>query len=216
MPKPAASRPPPAEPRSSLPPPSPGSPQRTGYAGWVMLGLMLAGFALYKHYGSEADPQPAIAYTSFYRQVADEKVESVTLRGLNVLGKFKAATDVEGHKLSTFRSMVPAQEDRDLLPLLREKGVKVEVQSEEPPRAIQLLSAVLPFLLIAGLWIFLSRRAQTMMGPGGPLTPLRKGSGGERQIRRRGGAQDAQARSTRDRRFSERAHPLSAAGRQGP
>jgi len=174
MPKSALSRPPP-EPRSSRVPPSPNPPERNGYTGWVMLGLMLVGFAIYRHYAAEADPQPAIAYTSFYAQVAEQKVQSVTLRGLNVLGKFKAPTEVEGHKLTTFRSMVPAQEDRDLLPLLREKGVKVEVQSEEPPRAIQLLSAVLPFLLIAGLWIFLSRRAQTMMGPGGPLGNMLKG-----------------------------------------
>src|SRR6185295_2792258 len=164
---------------------------------WVMLGLMLAGFGLYKHYASEADPQPAIAYTSFYQQVAEQKVESVTLRGLNVHGKFKAPTDVEGHKLSTFHSMVPGQEDRDLLPLLREKGVKVEVQSEEPPRAIQILSAILPFLLIAGLWIFLSRRAQSMMGPGGPLGNMLKGrsrrflKGGRSrcEVRRRRGPQ---------------------------
>ena len=85
------------------------------------------------------EPLRSLTGVSVYQQVAEQKVESVTLRGLNVLGKFKAPTEVEGHKLSTFRSMVPAQEDRDLLPLLREKGVKVEVQSEEPPRAVQLL-----------------------------------------------------------------------------
>ena len=175
MPKSAASRPPPPDQRSSLVPPNPNSPERPGYTGWIMLGLVLTGFAVYRHYASDADPQPAIAYTTFYRQVAEQKVESVTLRGMNVLGKFKTPTEVEGHKLSTFRSMVPGQEDRDLLPLLREKGVKVEVQSEEPPRAVQFLSAVLPFVLIIGLWVFLSRRAQTMMGPGGPLGNMLKG-----------------------------------------
>ena len=177
MPKPTPSRPPPIEPRSSLPPPAPTptSPGGTGYKGWALLGLMIAGFYLYRHYAGEADTQPPIAYTSFYQQVTDGKVASVTLRGSNVLGAFKAPTDVEGKKLSTFRSMVPAQEDRDLLPLLRDKGVKVEVRSEEPPVALQLVGNLLPVLLIAGVWIFLSRRAQTMMGPGGPLGNMLKG-----------------------------------------
>jgi cell division protease FtsH len=173
MAKPTGSRPPPPEPRSSLPPPAP--PERVGYRGWIILAVMLAGFWLYKHYSSEADTQPAIAYTSFYQQLADQKIESVTLRGQNVLGKFKAPTDVEGHKLSTFRSMVPEQEDRDLLPLLREKGVKVDVRSEEQPAAVQILISVLPLILIIGVGMWLSRRAQTMMGPGGPLGNMLKG-----------------------------------------
>ena len=172
-PRGTGSRPPPEPPRSSLPPSAP--PERVGYRGWVILGVMLAGFALYKHFSGEADTQPPIAYTSFYQQLTDQKIESVTLRGQNVLGKFKAPTDVEGHKLSTFRSMVPEQEDRDLLPLLREKGVQVEVRSEEQPAGIQILISVLPLVLIIGVGLWLSRRAQTMMGPGGPLGNMLKG-----------------------------------------
>ncbi len=172
MPKSPGSRPPP-EPRSSLPPSAP--PERSGYRGWVVLALMLGGFWLYKHFSGDTDTQPAIAYTSFYQQLSDQKIESVTLRGQNVLGKFKAATDVEGHKISTFRSMVPEQEDRDLLPLLREKGVKVDVRSEDQPAGIQLLISLLPLVLIIGVGVWLSRRAQTMMGPGGPLGNIMKG-----------------------------------------
>src|SRR5450432_2896686 len=172
-PRGTGSRPPPEPPRSSLPPSAP--PERVGYRGWVILGVMLAGFALYKHFSGEADTQPHIAYTSFYQQLTDQKIESVTLRGQNVLGKFKAPTDVEGHKLSTFRSMVPEQEDRDLLPLLREKGVQVEVRSEEQPAGVQILISVLPLVLIIGVGMWLSRRAQTMMGPGGPLGNMLKG-----------------------------------------
>ena len=175
MPPPVASRPPPSiPPRSSLPPGQP-TPERPGYRGLLAFAVILAGFVLYKHFAGEAETQPAIAYTSFYQQVSDQKVSEVTLRGPEVLGKFKAPTEVEGHKLSTFRSMVPAQEDRDLLPLLREKGVKVEVRSEEQPVVLQLVSSLLPILLIAGVWIFISRRAQTMMGPGGPLGNMLKG-----------------------------------------
>ena len=140
-----------------------------------MLALLLVGFYLYNHFAGDSDQQPTIAYTTFYRLIGDQKIEAVTLRGLNVLGKFKAPTDVDGKKLTTFRSMVPAQEDRDLLPMLREKGVKVDVKSEEPPVALQILSSLLPFILITGVWVWLSRRAQSMMGPGGPLGNMLKG-----------------------------------------
>lgn len=160
-------------PRTSLPPP--GQPEKTSYRGWLILGLMLAGFALYNHFSADTDARPPIAYTTFYRLIGDEKIASVTLRGLSVTGEFKAPTDVDGKKQTNFRSMVPAQEDRDLLPMLRDKGVKVEVKSEEPPVALQLLGSLLPFVLITGVWIFLSRRAQSMMGPGGPLGNIIKG-----------------------------------------
>jgi cell division protease FtsH len=151
-------------------------PERsTGGRLWIILAMILIGWAIYRHYAGEADTQPSIAYTSFYQEVSDQKVESVTLRGQNVLGKFKAPTEVEGHKLTTFRSMVPEQEDRDLLPLLRDKGVKVEVHSEEQSALLQLMVSVLPLLLIIGAGLWLSRRAQTMMGPGGPLGNIIKG-----------------------------------------
>ena len=160
------------EPRSSLPPPG---PERAGYKGWVMLALVVAGFYAWRHFAADTETQTPIAYTSFYEQVNKGSVSSVTLRGSDVLGKFKAATDVEGKKLSQFRSMVPSQEDRDLLPLLRDKGVKVEVHSEEPPLALQLLGSFLPVILIVGGFYWISRRAQSMMGPGGPLGNIIKG-----------------------------------------
>jgi len=130
---------------------------------------------LFTHFSNTAENQPPIAYTSFYQLVSEQKVASVTLRGLSVVGKFKAPTQVEGQNLTTFHSMVPAQEDRDLLPLLRDKGVKVEVRSEEQPLGVQLLVSLAPFALIVGLWVFLSRRAQTMMGSGGPFGNMLKG-----------------------------------------
>src|ERR1700753_427108 len=105
-PPPLASRPPPdpTSSRTSLPPPASAPPERpgAGYRGWVFLALVLGAFFLYRHYSGEADPQPAIAYTSFYEALSDQKIEAVTLRGQNVLGKFKAPTDIEGQKLTTF------------------------------------------------------------------------------------------------------------------
>ena len=156
MPNSARSRPPPGnEPRSSLPPSAP-TPGKAGLRAWVVLGVLLLGVWIFTHFANTADNQPPIAYSTFYQLVTEQKVAQVSLRGLNVVGKFKAPTAAEGQTLTVFHSMVPAQEDRELLPLLREKGVKIEAHSEEQPLGIQLLMSLAPFALIVGLWVFLS------------------------------------------------------------
>ncbi|HEY4157343.1 MAG TPA: ATP-dependent zinc metalloprotease FtsH, partial [Polyangiaceae bacterium] len=70
-------------------------------------------------------------------------------------------------------TLLPTQNDPEFVPLLRKKGVRVDVKSEEQPVILQLLISVLPFVLIIGAWTWLSRRAQAMMGSGGPLGMIR-------------------------------------------
>ena len=45
--------------------------------------------------------------------------------------------------------------------------MKVVVQTEEQPPFVKLLVAILPWVLIVGVWFFLSRSAQKMMQGGG-------------------------------------------------
>jgi cell division protease FtsH len=90
-----------------------------------------------------------------------------------VTGTFKQPTPVNGHDSRTFRTTLPSQEDRELLPLLRTKGVVVDVRSDQEPAIFQIALSFLPLLLIGGVWIWLSRRASNMMGSGGPLAMMR-------------------------------------------
>jgi cell division protease FtsH len=135
--------------------------------------LLLATVAIWEHFASNEQAHPPISYTAFYKAVSEQQIESVTIRGQTVSGHFKRPTTVEGRSLEVFRTLVPIQEDRDLLPLLREKGVVINVRSEEQPPAVQIVMTLLPFALIVGAWVWLSRRAQTMMGPGGPLAMIK-------------------------------------------
>jgi len=173
MPEPAAA------PRPSLPPNSPASPPTTSrppsWRGWVLLALMFASFYAWRYLGPQEEEQPAISYTNFYEAAQKQKVESVTLRGQVVTGKFKAEESLEGKRLKVFKTMVPTQEDPDLLRVLREKGVQINVKSEEQPLALQVILTLLPWVLIIGVWVWLSRGAQRMMGQGGPLAGMLKG-----------------------------------------
>ena len=143
--------------------------ERPSWKGWAVLALLLAGFWAWQYFGAADEAHPEVSYSVLYRWVEEGKLESVTLRGHVVTGKLKQKETRDGRAVETFKSMVPAQEDRELVPLLRQKGVEVSVKSEEQPFALQLLVNLVPFVLIIGLWIWFSRRAQRMLGPGGPF-----------------------------------------------
>jgi len=152
---------------------------RPSWKGWVLLALLLFAFWGWRTFASREPTQPPISYTTFYKLVQDKHVKSVVLRGPEVSGKLAAEQQVEGRRLTTFRTMLPQQEDKGLMPLLRDKGVEVRVKSEEQPMVLQLMISLLPWVLIIGLWIWLSRRAQRMMGGGfgggGALSGMLKG-----------------------------------------
>src|SRR5688572_11469993 len=167
MPNGSGSRPPPpAEPR----PPEP----RPGWKGWLLLALLLFSFWSWQRFATTETAQPGIPYTAFFRAVNEAQVESMTIKGQTVTGKFKTPQTIEGKKSATFHTLVP-NDGKDLVPTLRDKGVVITVRSEEQPLGLQIILSLLPFALIIGAWIWLSRRAQSMMGPSGPLSGVLKG-----------------------------------------
>ena len=148
-------------------------PARSGWYAWVLLaGLLVASWSLTNYFGTGGG-EPQLSYSAFYKDIDAQTIEHVTIKGQTVTGTFKQPTTVNGRQTRAFRTVLPAQEDRDLLPLLRNKGVVVEVRSEEQPAIFQIALSFLPLLLISGVWIWLSRRATNMMGPGGPLAMMR-------------------------------------------
>jgi cell division protease FtsH len=168
----------PQTPPSRVPdPPGGGVPTdpRTTWKGWALLALLLLSFWGWQYFATQEEVHPNISYTGFFRAVQDGRVESVTVKGNTVTGNLRSEQQIEGKKLKTFRTMLPPQEDEQLMPLLREKGVEVNVRSEEQPLALQILITLLPWALIIGAWVWLSRRAQRMMGPAGPLSGILKG-----------------------------------------
>jgi cell division protease FtsH len=165
MPSPSGSLPPPPTPPPQEPPKAPGP----GLKSWILIAVALALSFGVSQLMNREEPRPVIPYTAFYKAVGDKLVESVTVKGQVVTGKLVRPSTIEGTSITTFRTNLPSQEDRDLMPLLRSSGVRMEFKSEEQPIALQLLTSLLPLILIFALWTFLSRRAANAMGQGGPF-----------------------------------------------
>jgi cell division protease FtsH len=142
------------------------------WPGLVILAVMLLGMWWWRS-SIERSAEPTLDYSIFYHLAQDGKVESVTLRGQDVNGKLKGNQVIDGRTIGSFRSMLPKQ-DEQTLPMLRDKNVRIKVESEEAPFAVEFLLSLLPWALIIGVWIFISRRAQKMMAGGGPLGNLLK------------------------------------------
>lgn len=93
-----------------------------------------------------------INYTSFIKQVMDQKVESVTITGDHTItGKLKSGTE--------FTTYAPS--DEALLQDLKNGGVEITAKPpEQPSWWISLASSVLPIILLIGVWFFIMQQSQ--------------------------------------------------------
>lgn len=138
----------------------------------LVLAAMLVGMWFWRSSVEEA-AQPTVDYSTFYAWVEGEQVESVVLGGQRVTGELKSEQPLDAGRTKEFRTLRPP-DDEALVPLLRQQGVDISVRSDDPPFAVQLLMGLLPWVLIIGLWVWMSRRAQSMMAGGGALGGLLK------------------------------------------
>ncbi|MFO7767774.1 MAG: ATP-dependent zinc metalloprotease FtsH [bacterium] len=107
----------------------------------------------------------AIPYTTFRAQLEAGNVSRVTITGNRVEGELDEArqlTTSEGgtQEYARFVTHIPAFGDEGLMQTLREQGVEVQVRPESELSFPALLMGLLPFLLLAGLFYFMYRRAQ--------------------------------------------------------
>jgi cell division protease FtsH len=158
----------PGPPPAATPPPNRRS---SWFTALLLAGLLIASWSINSFFGGRAEPP--IPYSTFYKAVAAQEVERVTIQGQTVRGAFKKPTAVDGRSSRSFSTVIPGVEDRELLPLLRDKGVTIDARSDEQPAIVQILLTFLPLALITGVWIWMSRRATKALGAGGPLGMLK-------------------------------------------
>jgi cell division protease FtsH len=108
-----------------------------------------------------------VDYTAFYAELEKGNVESLTLRGRSARGTFREGVTVRGKSLRDFRTQLPAQEDPQLLPALRQQKVAVAVE-EESSSFGELLALFGPWILVVVVWWWLSRQRRAL-GPGGAI-----------------------------------------------
>ena len=141
----------------------------------LVLAVMLLGTWFWKS-TVEGRAQPPVAYSQLYEWIRAGKVDAVVIAGDTVEGTLAKPETLGGKPITTFRTNLP-QNDAALLPFLRDKGVKIDVRSQQQPFAVQLLLTLLPWVLIIGAWSWMSRRARGMLGAGGPLGGFLKSPG---------------------------------------
>jgi cell division protease FtsH len=117
-----------------------------------------------------------ISYSKFIEQLDAGNIKAVTIQKLVVTGVFIKNVDIStpaaGKPLmaKNFRTFLPSFQGGDLIARLEDKKVIITVgPGEERSVFWQFVLGMLPWVLIIGFWIMMSRRVQQQMqgGPGG-------------------------------------------------
>jgi cell division protease FtsH len=132
-----------------------------------------------QYFSAEDQTQSDISYTKFIEELNAGNIKAVTISNLVVTGDFNNAVEIsipaerKPVTVKKFRTFLPAFQGEDLLVKLGEKKVVVTVAPPQEKSFLwQLMLGILPWVLIIGFWIFISRRAQQQIqgGPGGVFT----------------------------------------------
>ncbi len=146
------------------PPPPPQPARRRGPWRWL---LLLGAVAAIWLWGLQR-PAPAhtdVDYTTALGWVRAHAVKEVALEDGGMTGTMLVPQPLDRRLVSTFHTYAP-KDDR-LIPLLEENGVAIRVTPEKTSAITELLVAILPWVLIIGVWLWISRRAQQMVFAGG-------------------------------------------------
>ena len=128
----------------------------------MLLAALLA-MVLFSGLWPNSGPVPtALPYSEVKQMIRDGRVTSADLQehAIVVITGEPGAESKE-----TFRAVTPSQGDPDLLPLLEQNGV--EIRAEEPS-GVSMLSYILPWVLILGVYLWLQRRMMGNIVGGGP------------------------------------------------
>src|SRR5689334_802519 len=93
--------------------------------GWLFPLLLLASLLAWNTLGQSSSSASAISYSEFFHAARSGKVSSVEITGQSVEGRYASGTS--GGDPASFRTTLPAIYDEQLLPMLRDKGVRIEV-----------------------------------------------------------------------------------------
>jgi cell division protease FtsH len=121
---------------------------------WLV--IVLSGVLLWQvvKAGGAGSKEREVNFTEFMSNVDQGNVESVTLLGSEVRGKFRS--DTKG----TFHTTVPSNYP-DMIKTLREKGVNITVKDVQGGGWPTWLLNLAPLILLGALWFIMIRQMQT-------------------------------------------------------
>lgn len=94
-----------------------------------------------------------IPYSEFKQRLRDNDIASVQIRGDRISGNYRNQSTQPAQFITTF----PPMDDFDLFPLLEENNVEVRVSSAEQSIWTMLLINLLPWLLMIGIFMLVTR-----------------------------------------------------------
>ncbi|TKK88056.1 ATP-dependent zinc metalloprotease FtsH [Herbidospora galbida] len=122
----------------------------------------------------DGEARQTISYTEFARQVNGGNVKDIYATGLSIQGDLKKAQPIPGDKqrdtFTKFSTVVPVFANQEqIFQQLSQQNVTIQAEPADGQRGTfwNLVLSLLPILLLAGVWIWLMRRAGSMMGGGG-------------------------------------------------
>jgi len=126
------------------------SPLQKNIALWLVISLVF--IMMYHFFNQPRGAREEIIFSDFVDYVGKGQVAEVTIQGENVLGSL-----TNGKAFKTY-----APKDSGLVPLLKEKGVRIAAKpAEESPWYMTVLVSWFPTLLLIGVWIFFMRQMQS-------------------------------------------------------
>ncbi len=106
---------------------------------------------LYNLFSKQHLSETNISYTEFLAMVDDDRISEVLIQGQELY-----VTDINRNRFKVF-----APEDKDLVQILREKGVVISAKPpSENPWYMSLLVSWFPMIVLIGVWVFFMRQMQ--------------------------------------------------------
>jgi cell division protease FtsH len=116
---------------------------------WLVITLMMV--MLYNLFSKQHLSETNISYTEFLAMVDDARISEVVIQGQELF-----VTDVNRNRFKVF-----APQDKDLVQILREKGVVISAKPpSENPWYMSILVSWFPMIVLIGVWIFFMRQMQ--------------------------------------------------------
>ncbi len=126
---------------------------------WILLALVPLLFM--QLFGSGSSAGVELSYTEFREQLASGNVREVTIvDSRSVEGELRTPLSREGESVDRFVSMLPGEVTDGLLEELQARNVVIAARAARTP-VIERVFAFLPWILMAGIWIWFVRSLQS-------------------------------------------------------
>ena len=143
----------------------------------AMLVLIIVFNFMYNYITDQAGGESSeITYSRFKGELARDNIRRIQIKGSAIKGDFRNKTRITetvneksvAREISQFSTIMPSIQDPQLMAELEAKKVDVAAVSTETSPLLSTLVYLLPWLLILGVWIMMTRGIKSQ-GPGGMM-----------------------------------------------